>query len=750
MMKLDLEPLDLEPIDNGKLDLEPLNLEPIKQPQYLTDLLARVKEKVSPFAPEAAKLVSSVPRPTLSISYPRKLALEPILAPGKGVSEVEQAGGNVEQMGRQAIENYVSEPVVPKIGATGRGIVAGAASTALDMLPTKPTQALEQVALGLGVDAAVGKLASILPEYFPKTAEILLKSRSLPELPDTVKGNINYLISEFKQKLGIPQERGLTTVNVKEALKDGRINPADAARVDKSIYDEMLKERVLPEEKPTTIAAKPPTIAPEASKETQTSLTTTKPSETKPVITNAAIRVNGKLYEAQTHDIALAHAQVEGKDISKIDKEADGLFRVSDGRLIDRDEAEQEFGIRHSQDIKKQKVSRGVIPQFQNIKELDDYLKIGEKPEVQKPEMVKSEPVDEILKQKDSPIQKVEEPILASQDKKYQELQIDKANPKNIKEQVVQKLRELSAQYQIKDKYFAQAATKENIEDALKKFSLKAKKENYPTLSNVVSQQLIDALKSTKVGDKKIRVEIPDDGTFLIEPTKYAVEQAIRIFSKASPAVFEPSSGKAEVNVFPKGAPSSRYEVLGEKVPRNLGITQQWPVQAGAVINPAEAAQVIGQKTTDAINKVKADYGTPTGRGVKAGLNAMWEHNKALRDFEYTYKRELLPTFNKLKIPEDRQMIITHALQQPEKYLSQLSSFEKGIYDWLSRERDKISQFASDTGLLDKADQKNNYMFQWWKNPNTGEPYYPMYGRVAKGAPQLKQRKIESYEAGIE
>ena len=41
-------------------------------------------------------------------------------------------------------------------------------------------------------------------------------------------------------------------------------------------------------------------------------------------------------------------------------------------------------------------------------------------------------------------------------------------------------------------------------------------------------------------------------------------------------------------------------------------------------------------------------------------------------------------------------------------------------------------------------------MFQWWKNPKTGEPYYPMYGRVAKGAPQLKQRKIESYEAGIE
>jgi len=71
-------------------------------------------------------------------------------------------------------------------------------------------------------------------------------------------------------------------------------------------------------------------------------------------ITNAAIPVEGKVYEAPSHGEALEKAKAEGKDISTVDRGADGLFRTNDGRLISRDQAQKEAGISSSEQIPTQ------------------------------------------------------------------------------------------------------------------------------------------------------------------------------------------------------------------------------------------------------------------------------------------------------------------------------------------------------------------------------------------------------------
>ena len=68
-------------------------------------------------------------------------------------------------------------------------------------------------------------------------------------------------------------------------------------------------------------------------------------------IASAAIKIGDNVYEGQNHDEAIEKARLTGEDISKIDKEKDGLFHTTDDRLITRDEAEKEFGIRHSEEI---------------------------------------------------------------------------------------------------------------------------------------------------------------------------------------------------------------------------------------------------------------------------------------------------------------------------------------------------------------------------------------------------------------
>lgn len=75
----------------------------------------------------------------------------------------------------------------------------------------------------------------------------------------------------------------------------------------------------------------------------------------KEMVKNAAILADGRLFEGKSHIEALQEAKKEGIDTSKIDKEKDGLFRTTEGRIINRKQSLKEFGVEHSEDIPAQK-----------------------------------------------------------------------------------------------------------------------------------------------------------------------------------------------------------------------------------------------------------------------------------------------------------------------------------------------------------------------------------------------------------
>ena len=77
-------------------------------------------------------------------------------------------------------------------------------------------------------------------------------------------------------------------------------------------------------------------------------------------ILKAAIKIDGKIYTADHHIQAIDKARKAGKRVPpKGSKEEDayreknGVFLLSDGKLITRDQAEKEFDIRHSEELPK-------------------------------------------------------------------------------------------------------------------------------------------------------------------------------------------------------------------------------------------------------------------------------------------------------------------------------------------------------------------------------------------------------------
>ncbi len=70
-------------------------------------------------------------------------------------------------------------------------------------------------------------------------------------------------------------------------------------------------------------------------------------------IKKAAIKVSGKIYTGDSHPQAMHKAWREGKSLAGVNRERDGKFLTSDGRIISRSQAKKEFGITHSEEVPK-------------------------------------------------------------------------------------------------------------------------------------------------------------------------------------------------------------------------------------------------------------------------------------------------------------------------------------------------------------------------------------------------------------
>ena len=92
-------------------------------------------------------------------------------------------------------------------------------------------------------------------------------------------------------------------------------------------------------------------------------------------IESAVIEIGGKIYEGKNHAEAILKAKADGQDISQVNRQAEGKFKLSDGTIIDRAESKSRFG---------QDRSELMIPQDDNAKQANkDYAKITKNNEQQ-------------------------------------------------------------------------------------------------------------------------------------------------------------------------------------------------------------------------------------------------------------------------------------------------------------------------------------------------------------------------------
>lgn len=64
----------------------------------------------------------------------------------------------------------------------------------------------------------------------------------------------------------------------------------------------------------------------------------------KPKVESAVIEIGGTIYEGKNHAEAILNAKENGQDISNVNRQDEGKFRLSDGTIIDRATAKQQFG----------------------------------------------------------------------------------------------------------------------------------------------------------------------------------------------------------------------------------------------------------------------------------------------------------------------------------------------------------------------------------------------------------------------
>ncbi len=191
-------------------------------------------------------------------------------------------------------------------------------------------------------------------------------------------------------------------------------------------------------------------------------------------------------------------------------------------------------------------------------------------------------------------------------------------------------------------------------------------------------------------------------------------------------------------------------------LPGQTGIPQGVGAASIKEFKPTEA-------TRDLFGKLKRPFQRATG-ALKQALAAMSTHHEIIRDAAFMRRRfgaefEALADgsaakkvgFKEGSIPPDRRMLLIHAFQQPDKYESVLTPYEKAVLDFFKKARDEGERYAEKSGIIDAATLKAHpdYLFQWWTNEKTGEPYSPIYGQFSKGAPQLHERVFENYEEGI-
>lgn len=197
-----------------------------------------------------------------------------------------------------------------------------------------------------------------------------------------------------------------------------------------------------------------------------------------------------------------------------------------------------------------------------------------------------------------------------------------------------------------------------------------------------------------------------------------------------------------------------------EKIVEATEVTKESSGTLSSTIVPGLSPQMLSKAysklataSSDVVKQAKRSLGALSS-DVEEAKQSMLEHHREIRDasfLKWELKHAGERIYKTYDIKPDRQTVLMHALQNEQKYIKQLDPTEKAIYEVAKRERDRLQDMALAAGFVDPDLIHNNpqYLYQWWKNPKTGEPFSPFYSRLARSAPQEHKKFYQSYEEGI-
>jgi hypothetical protein len=161
---------------------------------------------------------------------------------------------------------------------------------------------------------------------------------------------------------------------------------------------------------------------------------------------------------------------------------------------------------------------------------------------------------------------------------------------------------------------------------------------------------------------------------------------------------------------------------------------------------PTEAAKPAGEPV---VVETPEFAELPKAKPRKQATEATLGHHKTIRGVDFI-ARELKRTVDQVVPDPARQDILSDYIEQPKVYESQLTPLEKKVGDILRRERDKVTEFIKKYKVLEPGIRPPgvDYLYHWWKDPLTGEPFNPHYGKFSESLPQAHQRKIATRQEG--
>lgn len=296
----------------------------------------------------------------------------------------------------------------------------------------------------------------------------------------------------------------------------------------------------------------------------------------------------------------------------------------------------------------------------------------------------------------------------------------------------------------------------------IKEGSLKEIKEQFISGLQKISKRVPDEpraklnLESKKiVAEAPIKIEIPDDGTFVIEPNKGAVETTIKRFKGKPPSIFSPIIGKVgEAEHFKTGTPTKGFlptplteKELKELSPISKIRIKKLPPEAGVSSLPVEVASRIKDIANKA-DSVERQVSDPNAKSIVSDIQDV--NVRAHRDAAEWLSRENY--FKDIKDIESDKLLSDliegkHIIASKEKF-NKLSELKKNIKESLNEAWEKANAVGVKVRVTDETGTH-------WRPVGKIENYIPreIYPNIREklngGLKQLYARMLELRSQGV-